>query len=133
MTKNNFYHGAIAGILSAVACFIYNRIYVFATEVDFNKVLNPGAIIGANLLACITASFGFGLFSKWFKNKAAIIFNFTFSLLSFASVMIPISISLPLTIKNPELFPGLAVPMHFFPALAWFTIKPLFASPEKNQ
>jgi hypothetical protein len=41
-------------------------------------------------------------------------------------VMYPISVSLPLEIKNPELFPGLAVPMIFFPALAWYTVKPLF-------
>jgi hypothetical protein len=127
MSKKNFYHGAIAGLLSALACFIYNRIYVFATEVDFARVLNLAAIIGANLLACIIASICFGLFSKWFKSKGEIIFNFAFVIFSFSSVVIPISISLPLNIKNPELFPGLAVPMHFFPALAWFTIRPLFA------
>jgi hypothetical protein len=40
--------------------------------------------------------------------------------------MIPISISLPLDIKFPELFPGLGVPMVFFPSLAWYTINPLF-------
>lgn len=127
MSRKNFYHGAVAGILSAVACFIYNRIYVFATEVDFTRVLNPGAIIGANLLACLIASIGFGFFSKWFKVKGEIIFNITFAILSFVSIVIPISISLPLDVKNPELFPGLAVPMHFFPALAWFTIRPLFS------
>jgi hypothetical protein len=33
---------------------------------------------------------------------------------------------LPLDIEAPELFPGLVVPMHFFPALGWFTLKPLF-------
>ena len=132
MTIKNFYHGAIAGILSALSCFIYNKIYLFATEVDFSKVLNAAAIIGANLLACIIASIGFGLFSKWFKNKAEIIFNFLFTILSFASVIIPISISLPLDIKNPELFPGLAVPMHFFPVLSWLTIMPLFAETKKE-
>lgn len=133
MSKKNFYHGAIAGVLSAVASFIYNRIYGFATEADFTKVLNIAAIIGANLLACIIASIGFGLFLKWFKSKGEIIFNLSFAILSFASVIIPISISLPLNINNPELFPGLAVPMHFFPALAWFTIKPVFKEPESAQ
>jgi hypothetical protein len=33
-------------------------------------------------------------------------------------------------VKNPELFPGLAVPMIFFPALAWYTFKPLFVPEE---
>ena len=46
--------------------------------------------------------------------------------ISFAAVMIPISLTLPLKIQFPELFPGLAVPMVFFPAMAWYTIKPLF-------
>lgn len=132
MTRKIFYHGAIAGILSALACLIYNKIYLFATEVDFSKVLNAGAIIGANLLACTIASIGFGLFSKWFKNKGEIIFNFSFAILSFASVIIPISISLPLDIKNPEIFPGLAVPMHFFPVLSWLTIWPLFRETNKE-
>jgi hypothetical protein len=71
------------------------------------------------------------LFSKWFKSKAEIIFNFSFAILSFASVIIPISISLPLNIKNPELFPGLAVPMHFFPVLSWLTTMPLFRETKK--
>ena len=126
MSKKNFFHGATAGILSAVACFIYNKIYFFATEADFSKVLNLGSIIGANLLIGLFASGTFGLLSRWSKKRGEIIFNLSFAFLSFASVMIPISISLPLNIKNPELFPGLAVPMHFFPALAWLVIKPLF-------
>jgi hypothetical protein len=132
MTRKNFYHGVIAGISSALACFVYNEIYLFATEVDFSKVLNAGAIIGANLIACIVASIGFGLYSKWFKNQAEIIFNFSFAILSFGSVIIPISISLPLDIKNPEIFPGLAVPMHFFPVLSWLTIRPLFTETKKE-
>jgi len=32
----------------------------------------------------------------------------------------------------PELFPGLVVPMLFFPALAWFTLKPLFIKPGRT-
>jgi len=115
-----------------LACFIYNRIYVFATEVDFTRVLNPGAIIGANVLACILASICCGVFSKWFKSKGEIIFNFAFAILSFATIVVPISISLPLNIKNPELFPGLAVPMHFFPVLSWLTIRPLFRETKKE-
>jgi len=35
-----------------------------------------------------------------------------------------------LDVKTPELFPGLAVPMVFFPAMAWYTLKPLFAVKE---
>jgi hypothetical protein len=33
-----------------------------------------------------------------------------------------------LNIGSPELFPGLVVPMMFFPALAWLTIQPVFGN-----
>jgi hypothetical protein len=126
MVKKLFFQAISAGILSAVACIIYNRIYFFATEVDFSKVVNIPVLIGINLLACMLAAAGYWVFKKILKKNADIFFNFSFTILSFASVIFPISISLPLSIKNPELFPGLTVPMHFFPALAWFTIRPLF-------
>jgi hypothetical protein len=126
MAKKLFFQGIGAGILSAVACIIYNRIYFFATEIDFSKVVNIPVLVGINMLACMLAAAGYGVFKKILKKNSDIFFNFTFTILSFASVIFPISISLPLDIKNPELFPGLTVPMHFFPALAWFTIRPLF-------
>jgi len=55
----------------------------------------------------------------------------TFSQLSFGLIVIPISVSLPLNLKSPELFPGLAVPMLFFPALAWFTTDPFFRNKDQ--
>lgn len=128
MNKKLFIQGLSAGILSSIACIIYNRIYLFATEVDFSKVVNIPVLISINLLACILAAAGCFVFKKLFKKNAELLFNLTFSILSFISVMYPISISLPLSIKNPELFPGLTVPMHFFPALAWFTLRPLFVN-----
>ena len=126
MFKKLFYQGISAGILSTIACIIYNRIYFFATEVDFSKVVNIPVLAGINLMACLLAAAGYWVFKKLLKRNADIFFNFTFTIFSFASVIFPISISLPLDIKFPELFPGLTVPMHFFPALAWFTIRPLF-------
>ena len=130
MFKRYFYHGLIAGILAALAANIYNQIYFFATETDFSRVLGVGRIIGLNLLFCFLAAFlEWGLVS-WLKKKGELVFNFLFSILSFALVILPISISLPLDLKSPELFPGLAVPMVFFPALAWYTLVPLFRNSE---
>jgi hypothetical protein len=132
MFKRIFYHGLIASLLSAVAAFIYKRIYFFATEADFSKVLNTQRIIGLSLFVCLLISLlNYGLI-RWLKNKGEIIFNFLVSILSFAAVIIPISITLPLNVQFPELFPGLAVPMIFFPAIAWFTVNPLFSHTKKN-
>jgi len=126
MFKRIFYQGIVAGILAAIAGIIYNRIYFFATETDFSSVLNTLSIISLNIAICLIASVIYWVIIIWLKSKGEIVFNFLFSIISFAMVIIPISISLPLKIKNPELFPGLSVPMIFFPALAWYTVKPLF-------
>jgi hypothetical protein len=126
MFKRVFFHGLTASILSAVAAIIYKRIYFFATETDFSKVLDLQRIIGLSLFICLVASLvNYGLI-RWLKKKGEIIFNFLFSVFSFAAVMIPISITLPLNVQLPELFPGLAVPLVFFPAIAWYTVNPLF-------
>lgn len=130
MFKRIFIQGLVAAALAAIAGIIYNRIYFFATETDFSKIINTGSIIGFNIAICMVATFiCFGLM-KWLGKTGEIIFNFLFSIISFACVMIPISVSLPLDIKSPEIFPGLAVPMVFFPAIAWYTIRPLFSGKE---
>ena len=132
MFKRVFFHGLTASLLSALAAIIYSRIYFFATETDFSKVLDLQRILGLSLLICLVASLvNYGLI-KLLKKNGDIIFNFLFSIFSFAAVMIPISITLPLNVQLPELFPGLAVPMVFFPAIAWYTVNPLFTHNLKN-
>lgn len=126
MFRIHFYHGAISGIMAAVAAIIYDRIHFFATQTDFSGIINIGTIVSSNLVVCMLFSTVYYFYLRIFKLKGIVYFNILISILSFAAVTIPISISLPLSVKNPELFPGLAVPMVFFPALAWFTFKPLF-------
>ena len=127
MFKRIFYWGLATAALSTVACLIYNRIYQFAFEVDYSKLINAGSLVSINLLGCLLAAGGYGLITRWLPSKGEIVFNFAFTILSFGSIILPISISLPLDIQFPELFPGLTVPMHFFPAMAWYTLRPLFA------
>jgi len=124
MFRRYFFQGIIAGVLAALAAIIYNRIYYFAMENDFSKVVNTGSMIGANMLACMVAALSYWGLKKWLGKRTDIVFNFAFAILSFASIMYPVAAKLPLDILHPELFPGLAIPMHFFPALAWFTINP---------
>src|SRR5215471_16500311 len=133
MFRKAFFHGLVAGILSATSCIIYQRIHFFATYADFSKVLNLKTMIAASLLACLLAAVGYWLFTQWLKAYGVIVFNFVFSILSFASIVYPVSFKLPLDVQFPELFPGLAVPMHFFPALAWYTVDPLFSSSPRSR
>jgi hypothetical protein len=126
MFRKHFYHGLTSGVMAALAAIIYSRIHFFATEADFSSIVNAGTIISLNLIICLIISIAYYFVTSFSKKKGIIAFHLLVSILSFAAVIIPISISLPLSVKNPELFPGLAVPMIFFPVLAWFTLKPLF-------
>jgi len=124
--KAVFIQSIVSGILAAIAANIYNQIYFFATEVDYSNIINPGSLIGINLLVSLFAGLLYLLLTTLFKTKGTIIFNFVYSVGSFACVIIPIAITLPLSTPFPELFPGLTVPMVFFPVIAWMTIDPLF-------
>ena len=126
MFAKNFYHGLASGIMAALAAIIYNRIHFFATEADFSRIINMGSMIGGSLLACMLIAVVYYFFTRWFPKRAAVVFPFLLTIFTFAAVIVPISVSLPLDIKTPELFPGLAVPMVFFPAMAWFTLQPIF-------
>ena len=127
--KTVFYHGILAGLLAAIASDVYNNVYSMALVVDFSKVVNVGGIVGASIFGCVLASLGEHFFSKWVKSNTAVWFNALFLMLTFASCVGPFSAILPMDMASPELFPGLTIPMHFFPILFWLAMKPLF---EKN-
>jgi hypothetical protein len=118
--------GLVAGVLAAIAALIYQKVYTNALGADFAELVKPVNIFITCIGAGILAGLGYFLLTKWLNRAGEIIFNFVLVVLSFASILGPFAIKLPLTIDMPELFPGLTVPMHFFPALAWFTLKPLF-------
>ncbi|MFK7949848.1 MAG: hypothetical protein AB8G11_19820 [Saprospiraceae bacterium] len=124
--KNLIIHGVIAGLLSGIAGVIYLNIYQGAFGVDYSQIINIGAIIGSSLMGCMLMTLGYAGLIKLGKQKLIGWLNILIAVLSFASIIGPIGMSLPLDIEFPELFPGLVVPMHFFPALAFFTIEPFF-------
>jgi branched-subunit amino acid ABC-type transport system permease component len=124
--KKVFFQGITAGVLAAVAGIMYYSIYQSAFETGFDKIINKGSIIGSSIVGTMLMACGYALLLKLKKETWTGLLNVLISVLSFASIIGPISMSLPLDIESPELFPGLVVPMHFFPALAFFTISPFF-------
>jgi len=124
--KNLIYHGLLSGILSGMAGVIYLNIYQEAMYVDFSSIINIGSILGASILGCILMTIGYSVLLKFKKQNLKGWLNIAIAVLSFASIISPIMMSLPLDIESPELFPGLVVPMHFFPALAFFALAPFF-------
>lgn len=128
MFKRLLLLGVSAGVLAGVASLVYQKVYTSSLGADFSKIASPAGIIAASVLGCLLASMGYWLINKWLQQKGDIVFNLLFSILSIASILAVFAVKLPLDVESPELFPGLTVPMHFFPALAWYTLKPLLGN-----
>lgn len=124
--KSIFLRGLVAGILAAIAGVIYFNIYQGTLLTEFDSIVNIGAIVGSSIIGCMLMSVGYFILFKINKMNLAGWMNMLIAVLSFASVISPIGMSLPLDIVDPKLFPGLVVPMHFFPALAFFGLSPFF-------
>jgi len=129
MFKKALTLGILSGLLAGIAGLVYARLYYSINEADFTKVAPSVRIVAASLAAGVLAAIGYTALIKWLKGNGEIVFNLLFSIISFASLLTPIAYRLPRELETPELFPGMVIPMHFFPALAWFTLKPLFFRP----
>ena len=119
-------HVLFSSVLAIVASALYNRIYSAAFEVDFSAVLNTVGIIGASVFACVLMGLAYYLGFKWKGEKLIAWINLLICFLSFVSIIGVLAMQLPLNIESPEMFPGLAIPMHFFPALFFFAVYPFF-------
>ena len=126
MFKKALILGIISGLLAGVAGLIYAHLYYSINEADFSKVTSSVRIVAASVAGGVLAAIGYTALDKWLKDKGEIVFNLLFTIVSFASLLTPIAYRLPRELETPELFPGMVIPMHFFPALAWYTLKPLF-------
>ena len=130
MYKRIFYHSLLSGLLSGFCGWIYSRIHFFATQADFSAVLHPLSIAGYCLIISIIIGFIYWLVRSVLKKNQQIVFNLVVAIINFVAVIFPISMTLPLSIQFPELFPGLAIPMIFFPLIAWHTLSPIFIAKE---
>lgn len=128
--KKLLIHGVVAGLLAALAGIIYQTIYWRAFETDYSAILNTVSIITSSIIGTLLIALGYGLLYKLNAEKWIGVFNIVVAVLSFASIVGPLSMELPLSVESPELFPGLAIPMHFFPALSFLTIAPFFKKAE---
>jgi len=126
MFKKALLLGIISGLLAGVAGVIYAKVYYSANEADFSKVAGTVRIIASSLFGGVLAAIGYSVLDKLLKANGEIVFNFLFTIISFASLLLPIGHRFSPPIDTPELFPGMVIPMHFFPALGWYTLKPLF-------
>ena len=125
-TKYLLWHGIFSGLLAGLAGIIYFEIYQYLMLTQFDAVVNWGSILGASVLGCLLMTLGYWVLVKFKIERFVGWLNIMIALLSFASIIGAMNIALPLDMEFPELFPGLVVPMHFFPALSFFCIYPFF-------
>lgn len=124
--KQTFILGTISSILSATACIIFAKIYSEAFYVDFSKIVGSINMISASTVGCFLMTIGYKLAVQWKGIKTIGWLNILYSILSFASIAGVLGFNLPLEIESPEMFPGMVIPMHFFPVLSLLTIHPFF-------
>lgn len=124
--KQTFQLGIAASLLSSLASIIYLNIYKEALMVDFSKVAGTPNIIAASFMGCIMMAVGYKLAIMWKGTKTIGWLNIVFSIFSFATIAGVLGFNLPLDTESPELFPGMVIPMHFFPVLSVLTIFPFF-------
>ena len=129
--KRIILQGILAGILAGVAGIVYLKIYEASTLIDFSPIISSVAVASSSLFGCVLMAVGYMILFKMQKMKWAGILNLVIMLLSFLSILGPIGMTLPLDFEFPELLPGLAIPMHFFPAMIFFGIEPFFR--DRNQ
>ena len=119
-------HAVASALFAGMACIIYNSIYNTAMYLSFAKVINIGGMLGACIFASVLMALGYYLGFKWKSEKALPWINIIIVIVSFASIIGVLGFTLPLDVESPEMFPGLAIPMHFFPALAFLALAPFF-------
>lgn len=126
--KLYFGHGLLSGALSGLAAVIYKSVYSEAFLVDFSTVMSNGQILFSSFFGCLLMTLGYGLLQRWKAGQPIWVgsLNVIYALLSFLSIIGIFSFSLPYEVESPELFPGMAIPMHFFPLLAFLTLLPFF-------
>lgn len=127
MLKKLLILAVVSGILAAVASLVYQKVYAESLGDGFKNIVTMQKIFAACLGANIVAAIGYFLLSRVLKGHTEAVFNLLFAVITIVTIVYPIGYKLPLDVEMPELFPGLAIPMHFFPVLGWMTLKPLFA------
>lgn len=118
--------GLTSGILSSGVCIAFNEIYSESFYVDFSSVLTITGIVLSSILGCLLMAMGYVIISRLKKPAFIPWLNVLYCILSFVSVIGVLKFKLPLNMEYPEMFPGLAVPMHFFPTLSFLALVPFF-------
>lgn len=131
MFRHFFFLGLVSGAASSAACYVYTSFY-YNLLVDFSEGTGLPLLISACFGIAMIACFGNYALRRVIKRPglADFVLNALFSLVSIMAVFILLNAKDP-EFKNEDaalfvdFFKGFVMPMLFFPALTWFTFKPL--------
>jgi hypothetical protein len=126
--KKGLLLGVTSGIVAGGVGTLYNAIYNEAFYTDFSSVLNPTGIFIASIVGCLLMGLGYVIAARLKRPLLIPILNILYCILSFASIIGVLDFKFPLTMDPDTIiaFPGLAIPMHFFPALSFLALVPFF-------
>ena len=118
----------ISGLLSGLAAFLYGKVFQEAMLVDYSAVVPTIAMFISSLIGTVLATAGFAGLMRITPRFGEFIFGFLFAMISFLSIAGVFAAQLPDSDDESfyYLIYGFAIPMHFFPFVVWYTLKPLF-------
>jgi hypothetical protein len=129
--KRLFLQGILAGLISALLGTTYFALYQSILNTRFDSIVNIGSIAGASFLGCLLISIPYALLLRSQKYEWVGWLNSIIMTISFISILGPLNMTFPTEITNRQLFPGLVVPTHLFPALTFFSLSPFFLNKAK--
>ncbi|MFM7644304.1 MAG: hypothetical protein ACKO5N_05880 [Sphingomonadales bacterium] len=117
-----------SGILAGGVSYAYGETFEKQLMEDYSNVVPTAAIFISCLVGTSFATLGHWLLTKVVPMFGEFIFALLFAAISTASLVGVLGFTF--TDDSNELhqfiFYGYAMPMHFFPFLAWYVFKPLF-------
>jgi hypothetical protein len=119
-----------SGLLAGVVSYFYGEMFEQQLFEDYSNVVPTPAIFISCLVGTSFATLGYGLTTKFLPTSIGdFVFTLLFAAISTASLIGVLGFTF--TDNSSEthqfIFYGYAMPMHFFPFLAWYVFKPLFA------
>lgn len=124
--KNGLLLGIISGLVSGGICLLYSMIYYKASYTDFSTIVTPAGMFISSLIGTVLMAAGYLVVGRINKPNLYPIANIIYSAVSFGSTIGVITYTLPMDIQAPEMFPALAIPMHFFPIMSFLSLAPFF-------
>jgi hypothetical protein len=128
MFRNALFLGITTSVLSSIGAITYAANYNSQIH-DYSGFLSYVSIASACVFVSIFACIMFWAATMLMKNTGEIIFNIVFAFGTMSSIYFPLNS----TIENDSFgyFMVYAIPLHFFPVLSWFVLRPVFIKGSK--